>query len=190
MRSGDAFGLQARFERTPVGRAIISAFLLVTLIFVVALNLPESHLRREVLKPGQRYLNALGLDQNWGVFAPDPRREVVALEARLTYPDATVDTWRPPRRGALVGAYSDYHWQKLMENVLLGGNRGRLAGSTARWVALNENDRRERPSTILMLKLSYPLPAPSRGAAKPKRFSEARLFELPVTADALRRAAE
>lgn len=73
--------LQERLEARPAGRVLISAFLVVTLAAVCATNLPESRLRREALKPAGPFLRATGLDQDWRVFAPDPRSRESA-EAR------------------------------------------------------------------------------------------------------------
>ena len=81
--------LQQRIEDSVPGRALISLLIVFTLLAVVVINLPDSALRRSLSKTTQPYLNAIGLDQAWGVFAPDPRRESIRLEVRLGYPDGT-----------------------------------------------------------------------------------------------------
>ena len=112
--------LQERLESSPAGQVLISLAIVATLLTVLVINLPESHVRREASKVTQPYANAIGVDQAWGVFAPDPRREVVGLVARITYADGRTEDWEPPQRGALVGGYSDYHWRKLLELATAG----------------------------------------------------------------------
>ena len=46
---------------------------------------------------------ATGLDQNWGVFSPDPRRQSLDLVGRVRYADGGRETLRVPR-GDPVGA--------------------------------------------------------------------------------------
>jgi hypothetical protein len=160
-----------------VGRGVISAFIVVTLAALVITNLPSSHLRAKLMTPAEPYLNVLGLDQNWGIFAPDPRRQVLELEARLRYPDGSSETLRPPRGGALIGAYWDYRWQKLGENVM-GGDGRELKRSLARWIARERRRRREPPASVTLLKLSYDLPPPGKGAARARPFTASPLLRL------------
>jgi hypothetical protein len=68
-----------------VRRLVISAFLIVHLSAVVLFNLPQSALRRSVITPVMCYLFPLGLDQSWGMFAPNPVLHSMTLEA------ATID---------------------------------------------------------------------------------------------------
>jgi hypothetical protein len=110
--------LQERLETTVFGRALISAFLLVTLASIVFANLPQSKLRRDVLRADEYYLNAAGVDQTWSLFAPEPRRQSVALRARVQYANGSTHTWRVPRGDDLIGSYWDYHWQKWLEFVV------------------------------------------------------------------------
>jgi hypothetical protein len=115
--------LQERLESRPAGRLLLSVFLVVTLAAICVTNLPESHLRREALEAAGPYLNATGLDQNWRVFAPDPRQTSLRIEARVSYEDGSMRTWRPPAGGDLVGAYWDYRWRKWLENATQDANR-------------------------------------------------------------------
>jgi hypothetical protein len=69
--------LQERFESTPLGRIVISIFLLVTFVALLTANLPESRLQELLLKADHPYVYGLGLDQAWGVFAPDPRSQTI-----------------------------------------------------------------------------------------------------------------
>ena len=153
--------LQERFESTALGRAAISVFIAVLLAFVVATNLPRSRLRHDALVPGQPYLNALGLDQNWDVFAPDPRRQVIDLVSRVTFSDGSMATWRLPYRGALVGAYSDYRWRKWLENSIADAHSG-LWRPFALWTARQAAAKGKQPVRVTLIRRFYDLLPPDR----------------------------
>jgi hypothetical protein len=125
----------------------------VTLVSVVATNLPRSELRRDILRAGAPYLNATGLDQSWALFGPEPRRFSIALRARLRYPDGTLETWRPPAGGDLIGGYWDYHWQKWQEWVL-DERHGRLWRPAAEFVVRHRARRDSRPKRVTLLRLT------------------------------------
>lgn len=131
-------GWQQRLEESAFGRGVLSTLFVVTLIAIVAINLPESDLRRQLLRPGQPYLNALGLDQNWALFAPDPRRVVIDVSAAVTFDDGVTSQWNFPHDGALIGTYRDYRWRKWAENLISPSNGQALWRSAALWAAGSE----------------------------------------------------
>ena len=143
--------MQERLESSSAGRVVISAFLLVTVLAVVVWNLPASELRRQALRPLEPYVRATGLDQNWGVFAPDPRRQSVDLLARVTYADGTRGTWRVPRGNDIVGAYWDYHWLKWMEWTISDANN-HLWEPAAAFIAREERARGREPVQIELVR--------------------------------------
>jgi hypothetical protein len=157
---------------------LISAFLVATLVSVVATNLPRSDLRREVMRAGGPYLNATGLDQSWALFGPEPRRFSIALRARLHYPDGGLETWAPPTGGALFGGYWDYHWQKWQEWVLDDRHR-RLWRPAAEFVVRNRARRALRPSRVTLVRLTTvnnpPGAGPDHGPTVWRRYYSLRL---------------
>jgi hypothetical protein len=126
-----------RLEASQAGRVLLSICLAFVLVGIVVFNLPESKLKAKVSTATRPVVNALGLNQNWNVFAPDPRRQSIGLEARVTMSDGSQRIWRPYRGGDLVGSYRDYRWGKWVENVRLDRNR-KLWPAVASWVARNE----------------------------------------------------
>ena len=144
--------LQERLETWPAGRLLISVFIVVTLVAVCATNLPESRLRREVLKPGDPFLRATGLDQDWRVFAPDPRVTSLRLEARVRYEDGSVATWRPPTGGDLAGAYWDYRWRKWLENTTQDANQKILWKPAAQFASREMAGPRRVPRTVTLIR--------------------------------------
>jgi hypothetical protein len=170
--------LSERIERSRVGRAAISGFVVVTLVAIGAINLPGSVLRVDLLKPGQPYLNAVGLDQDWALFAPDPRRTAIGLRAVVRYDDGTSATWTIPQDDPVIGAYRDYRWRKWMENVIMDSNRP-LWRPAALWAAREEArpDKREFDVTLVRLDASLLAPGttPIRGPWVAQAFYNLRL---------------
>lgn len=137
LRLGD---LQARVESSTAGRVLISLLAAVVVVSVALWNLPAgpgaegSALRRVSLAPVKPLVYALGLDQDWGVFAP-PRLTSIAVRARIAYSDGTTSEWAPPvHTGDLVGAYRDYRWVKFVEHVFPDDGRP-LWRPFALWIA-------------------------------------------------------
>lgn len=62
-------------------RRLISAFLVVHLSATILWNLPASTFRDLGTAWAGYYMMPLGLWQNWGMFAPNPVRDTLALEA-------------------------------------------------------------------------------------------------------------
>ena len=182
VREAQGPSLQERIEGSGPGRALISLVIMVTLVAVVVINLPESHLRRSLSKVTQPYLNAVGLDQAWGVFAPDPRRESLRLEVQLQYADGKAEVWRAPARNDVFGGYSDYRWRKLEENVLAEGvGEGASAESLARWVVREQRERSEVPTMVTVQGARSPLPPPGPNAGNPSPYVPEQLLQMQVT---------
>ena len=59
----------------------ISAFLIVHIASIIIINLPNSALRAATIVPVAHYLVPIGLDQSWGMFAPNPVQHTNNLEA-------------------------------------------------------------------------------------------------------------
>jgi hypothetical protein len=134
----------------------------VTLVAIVVTNLPHSDLRRQAMRAGAPYLNAVGLDQAWALFGPEPRRASIALRARIEYPDGTLETWQPPVGGDLAGGYWDYHWQKWQEWVLDERHRG-LWRPAAEYAVHHRARRSLRPTRVTLVRLTSLNHPPGRG---------------------------
>jgi hypothetical protein len=155
-----------RFESSTVGRVLISVFVLATLLAIVVWNLPDSKLRRQGLHAARPYVKALGLDQNWAVFAPDPRAHTIALEARLTYADGSTRTWRLPASDDVIGSYWDYRWLKWAEWTIVGRSPN-LPQWTAEFVVRRELGAGRHPRRIRLVSRWRELYAPPDGGMSP-----------------------
>lgn len=119
MEAPDRLQLQERLEHSRGGRVLITAFIVVTLACVLVSNLPEGRAQQRAYDVAQPFLNLSGLDQRWRIFAPNPRSEVLYLEARVVRADGSVSIWRTPTSGPLIGGYRDSHWRKFVEHAVL-----------------------------------------------------------------------
>jgi hypothetical protein len=117
--------VQTRFETSKPGRALINVGLIVTLAAILVANLPASTIKDDLLPVAQPYLTALGIGEDWGVFAPNPRTEVVYAGGVIKYSDGSESVWNFPIRPGIM-AYSDYRWQKFEEHVRLDMYNGLL----------------------------------------------------------------
>jgi hypothetical protein len=127
--------LSERVERSSAGRVVISAAIVILLLAQVATHLPsESALHRSVGDRADTAVRLLASEQQWGVFAPDPRMTSLGIEGRVTFADGSTDVWHLPE-GPRVGANLRYYrWRKWLERVRSDDYEG-LWGPTAQWIA-------------------------------------------------------
>ena len=164
MRTVRELEVQERLESGLVGRAVISGLLLVTLTCLVALNLPDSELERKLDRVAAPYSHALGIEQAWSLFAPDPRTAIVEPSARVTFADGSVALWPGVRvGGAGLDEYVTSRWQKWAE-WLTQERYAVLWRPAAEWVARSYASRGRRPVRVELIRTVSRL-APPGGAA-------------------------
>jgi hypothetical protein len=74
------------------------------------------------------------VEQQWGVFAPDPRSRSYRIEGRVTFEDGTTALWHLPE-GARLGANLRYYrWRKWLERVR-DDDLQEIWEPSARWIA-------------------------------------------------------
>ena len=174
--------LQERFERTRVGRVLISLFIVLMLVVLLTANLPSSWLGTELLKADHSYLYAVGMDQNWGVFAPDPRSQTVDVVALVTFQDGSQEQWTVPRRNPVVGEYVDYRWLKWAEYAV---GEPQLSKPIALYVARRLATPRRRPVRVTLIDRFHPIAPPGQIPAH-VRTSARTFFTGPITEAMLR----
>lgn len=123
-----------RFESSAVGQAVLSLAMAVLVVSVLLWNLPAGRPHDAVRPVVGPVLQAVGLEQDWALFAPDPRSFGVGVYATVTHRDGRTETWVPPHNGRLVAPYRTYRWQKYIERLRADDYSG-LWDPTARWVA-------------------------------------------------------
>jgi hypothetical protein len=175
---------QQRFESTILGRTLISAVLLVTLITLLTANLPASRLEGLLLSADHEYLYGAGLDQSWSVFAPDPRRQTIHVTAQVTFADGSQATWHVPTRDPVIGEYTDYRWLKWTE-YLISPADSNLWRPAALYVARRLSTPTRRPTKVALINQWYNLPPPGQ-AQQPPFISTQTFYTTPITEATLR----
>jgi hypothetical protein len=159
--------LQERIEGSPFGRGMLSVLIVFTLAAVAVVNLPTSYLRTKVLQGVGPYLNATGLDQNWLLFAPDPRFYSIEVYGVVSFSDGHEQVWTPPLHGPLVGTYGDYRWRKWEENMTVPANGSNLWPAAALWAAGHVPQNGGRATEVRLIErfsaINAPGVTPSRG---------------------------
>lgn len=171
--------LQERLESSRLGRLAISAFVATTVVAIAIVNLPDSRLQRTLVRADGPYVDALGLDQSWGVFAPDGRQSVIELVATVRYTDGSTAAWRLPEAGRLLGQYWDYRWRKWAENLITAADNGpAIWRPAALWIARQETRPGKWPAQVTLGARLYDLRAPgdTRGDRGPWR--QAQLYTV------------
>jgi hypothetical protein len=123
-----------RFEASVVGRVVLTAMMAVLAAAVLLWNMPAGSPRDAVRPAAAHVLYPIGLDQDWALFAPDPRAFSVGVYARITYRDGRERVQVPPHNGHLLAPYRTYRWQKYVER-LRADDYASLWEPTARWIA-------------------------------------------------------
>lgn len=152
VRSTDSPSMQERAERSRAGRLLISVVLTVLLATIIVINAQPSKLREHALDTAGPVLNAVGLDQGWGVFAPDPRNISLEFFARVRYADGTRETWRLPEGGAVVGEYWDYRWRKYLEYLVQDPWAVETRTPMSRYIARTLNAGGREPEQIVLVR--------------------------------------
>lgn len=149
-----------------MGRALLSVFFVVVLGSVVVWNIPDSGLKSATVGAVRPFVEVVGLDQNWSVFAPNPRRMTLDLSARIDFADGSSTTWQLPLHAdPILTPYRTYRWQKWMEHVRSDENTG-LWDPAAKWLA----ERYADEGTVVQVTLIrhwYDTPPPGESGERP-----------------------
>jgi hypothetical protein len=168
--------VQEHIEASPLGRTVISGVLIVVLGAMIVSNLPSSNLRSSAMRGARPVLDLTGLHQNWNLFAPNPRRVTLQLEARITFADGTTETWLPPTGDPFVGVYRTFRWRKWASYVVDRSDDSSLWAPTAAWIARIHGRDGMRPVRVQLVRRSYVAPRPGRDGARVPPWREQILF--------------
>jgi hypothetical protein len=107
----------------------------------------------------------IGLEQNWNVFAPRPRRYSLRLEAHVTWSDGRRTVWTIPSEGPLLGAYRDYRWRKWAEHAALSPDAPSLWRPATLYIARRMARRGGAvPRELRLVRYLQPLAVPGSNA--------------------------
>ena len=151
-----------RIEESSNGRVVISAVLIFVLVAIIISNLPASALRRSAHPIVQPLLDTTGLNQNWNLFAPNPRRSTLRLEARIDYADGSTSVWRTPISDPFVGTYRAFRWRKWASYVV-SNSRPQLWPMAALWLARTHTRAGKIPVRVSLYQQFFYAPKPGSG---------------------------
>lgn len=157
--------MQERLESSTWGRVLLSVSIALIVTGMVLTQLPGSALRRAGDRVFRPYISAVGLDQNWEVFAPDPRQMSLDVHAIVDFADGSTARWNVPTGDMFVGTYRTYRWQKWMENLRADTN-AELWEPTAQWLAREHADEGE-VVRVTLVRRWYDTPRPGTSSARP-----------------------
>jgi hypothetical protein len=144
--------LQERIENDQIGRAVITGLIIFILATLLASNLPDSPFQSWLDQLVSPVRDGVGLDQAWGVFAPDPRSTVYGLEANIRYDDGSTQVWTWHKGDPFISEYRDYHWQKWAEQARLD-DQSDLWRPLAVWLARTHDSAHRHPTDITLVRL-------------------------------------
>jgi hypothetical protein len=105
-----------------------------------------------------RPLHALGFQQAWDVFAPEPVHREVRFEARVAFADGSEVTWHTPSSGAL-SAVGSHRWE-LWEDRIVDDAYAGWWESSARWIARQHVGDGREPVRVALRRRWSDLPPP------------------------------
>ena len=145
-------GLQGRIEASRAGQVVISLVLILLVGSVAISTGQQSAIQREVSEKAGPVLTAVGLDQGWGVFAPDPRPVSFEFFARVTHDDGTTETWNLPHGSPFLSEYWDYRWRKYMEWLVQDPWADVTRRNMSAFIARELDDDKRTPKRVVLVR--------------------------------------
>lgn len=160
-------------------RSLSSFAVLVFLVILLAENLPASY-AKEQLAPVLPVTNAVGLRQEWAVFAPNPSRVEVNTFARVSLADGTERLWFPPGGDGWFESNTAARWQKWSDRIRLDANSGDWPAN-ASLIADDMKSEGVDPVTVELVREWSTVPLPGDGFDRNDR-KEFTFFRYAVAA--------
>lgn len=154
-----------RLRRRAWKRIGINLFIVWQVFALVIWNMPgQSSLVWQCLGIVRPYMTSTGLMQGWAMFAPEPYKLDVAVEAKITYSDGVVSSWYFPRMAKLSypTRYTKERWRKYVE-LIHQDSWSQLWPSAADYAARQNDDRNSaHPVSVELIRHWRYLPEPGQ----------------------------
>lgn len=144
-----------RIERSSSAQLLIAVAIVAVLLAQLAIHLPErSAVEDEIGEEAHYMARLVGLEAQWGVFAPNPRSTSLKIEGRVSFEDGAFAVWHLPE-GARVGANLRYYrWRKWLERVRSDDYRD-LWEPTCQWIATLWDDYSAPVERVQLVRLFH-----------------------------------
>jgi hypothetical protein len=146
----------------PGQRVAVSVLIVLTLLGVFASNAPDSVIKGGLLTLTRPYLVVTGLDQRWGMFAPNPRLDTSDVVARVDREDGTLGVY-PLGSGNALSEYWTYRWLKYGEQLWSRPSADRERAAFVRWIVEQDQAAGHQPVRVTLVRLTRPNLAPGQG---------------------------
>lgn len=162
-------------------KAAISAFILVHISATLIWVLPDCPIRTATIAASRYYMLPLGLWQYWGMFAPDPIRQTLTLEAEVVDAQGLRHHFDFPRAGgsSLVEGFLRARHPKFASN-LAEADLETTRGLTARY-AVRKLDLSARAFPLDAYLVHKVKPSPALGDAVDDQFVDSRQVVISVS---------
>ena len=148
----------SRFKRSQIGEGAISALVVAVILIGVVSNMPASAIKAALAPTLTPIAVETGLDQFWGMYAPDPPSRLENLEVHVTMADGGDRVWTlPAQYDRVVGVAVSHRWRKLKESLL---SEQQIRPQFAHWVVHELTGPSERVSRVQMILRTEVLPPP------------------------------
>jgi hypothetical protein len=143
-------------------RVGITLFVLLTLVAMATNLMPPSVLGARVATVTAPYSLATGLEQNWGMFAPNPQQISTAVRARVDRADGSTAYYAVPHGRGLT-AYWDYRWLKYGDQIADDKQDAGQRVAFARWAVQQDRAAGGDPVRVTLLRFAQRLFPPGPG---------------------------
>jgi hypothetical protein len=139
-----------------------SALIVVVLMTAVLSALPGSTIKKTVAPVLFPVARVTGLDQSWGMFAPNPPKANSAIEVHVIMSNGTDRVWRPFDDPSL----RKMQWRKFKEDVI---NSKEYRPGLALWAIRQMTDDANRAVRVAIIVQTETIPLPGQGEPKTER---------------------
>ncbi|MDT5054626.1 MAG: hypothetical protein QOF66_2992 [Mycobacterium sp.] len=140
---------ESRFKGSQIREGAISALIATVILIGVVSNMPDSAIKAVLAPTLTPIAVGTGLDQFWGMYAPDPPSRLEDLEVHVTMADGGNRVWKlPTQYDRVVGVAVSHRWRKLKESLL---SEPQIRPELAHWVVHQLTVPAERPIRVYMI---------------------------------------
>lgn len=177
-------------RQTTERRGAASTFILIYLIAVGLWLCPPVLWRDKLVSLYEPAMLWLGLWQNFGMFAPDPRKINLHIEGKITYADGSSINYAFPRMDKLdLGTRIIKERYRKYTNDFLNWDKDKvLWPDAARFIAKQHFDERKCPMTVELVRYWAEIPPPEQGVGRalPPQSNRYVFFSKTFSAEELR----
>lgn len=153
---------------TDVTRILIDAFIVVYLFLAWAWRQPHGTLGHAATEPIARFVQWIGLAQDWSMFTPDPPFTGADLQVIVKLESGAAILWEPPRMEALSrrGAFRFFRYRAYANAMM---SSWAIAGqpTLADYLVRKYESNGDRPVEVVYTWIERPIAPPGETVAPP-----------------------